>query len=237
MSDLEEKLEKWREEYKKYKAIQTKNVEIEKILEELENKTKKRLNEESSRLYYIQKDLYSDDFLSLQINKTKPMLMELLKDVPFNSDNNTTIESLTDVCEYIYSPGSRSEATFAHFKFADRTVEVKSYLIFDAQLYPKKNIEILKAVVKFNPPTLEFVKTVEADGVSGGSCDVCGHNFGINPNPMYFPLISSVGNHYWCCQLCQKFLRRYLKEDGKSDLIENIATESDLMNIQPALKF
>jgi len=234
----EEQLERWRKGKRSFLIAERKNNEINETLDGIIDKLgkiQKKIDKETDETF--DRTL----FASRQLKKMKPLLKDILKNTPINRKKNTKIESLTDVSLYTKSYPGRGWAPkdMIIFEFGEFKVELEIDEVFDVLLYTK-NANIMRKIIPFVPPTLEFVKTVEAnDGaVPGGSCDVCGHEFNLsNLDPKYFPLISSVGNDYWCCQLCQNFLRRYLKEDGKSDLIENIATESDLMNIQPALKF
>lgn len=235
-SDWEKDLEEWRESYKKNKSIKKIHDDIIQRREEETKILKKKLQQEAGEVNKRQENLYREDFNSLQLKKIKPWLMELLKNLPINSGNFTSIKSLTDVFMHTLSKNTRSESDVVRFKFGEVIKEVKPSLIFDTLKYFKKNSEILRAVVKFDPPTKQLVKDVGANAsyVPGGGCDVCGHVFGNDPRPRYFPVLSTDDNQFWCCYLCKDvFYRyRYLKEK------ERAVTRARLlpMGVQPSLK-
>lgn len=213
----EKDLEEWRKSYRKYISIRKQHGQTIQRIKKKHKLEIDLLNRKIDLLDRKQEGLYKEDFTSLQLNKIKPRLMKLLVGVPFNKSNNTEIKSLTDVSLYTVSKNSRSAREVVRFEFEAVTKDVSRELIFDTEIYPIKNTEILKKFVDFKPPTMALVKTVlqNATTVPNGNCDVCGHVFSADPNKKYFPVHSTVDDTFWCCHLCKKFLDRYLEEERK----------------------
>jgi hypothetical protein len=143
-SDWEKDLEEWRKSYKKYKSIQKRHDDIIQRREEETEILQKKLRQEAGIFYKRQQELNREDFNSLQLKKYKPWFMELLKDVPFIKENNTEIESLTDVYLHTYSRGTKSANEVIQFKFGEELVDIQPSLIV---VTPPKKSEILEYVV------------------------------------------------------------------------------------------
>ncbi len=228
--DWENQLEAWRKAKKLYDDTEEKNKQS------LKDYTI-RLDKQNNKLYNLQKEVNDKTtFITGQLKKMELDLKDLFKDTPTIERNSTDTRSLTGVSLYTKNSGNRSAEDFIKFDFGLYKVEVSPGKIFDKLLYPIQNTAIMRVIVPFKPPTQELVEQVQLESMTdnAGSCDVCGHTVILDSKVEYnyFPMLSTSGGEYWCCQFCKKFLHRYLKEVGMSHLIEKVIGESSPSGIK-----